>query len=160
VCSTAEKPYTNVAETSFRRRGIIYNSTHCNLRPFIVSNAKLRQRLPSLSCRWQTARCAASRPYVVNKGGRSVWLTGDGRRSNYVDNTCDRRRAVAKFFSKSRVLNKVPEGSTLVFGGTRISYQFIVGYAEGSPYAKDHLDRPFRQNSGTWLTDRRTDIGP
>ena len=36
-----------------------------------------------------------------------------GRRLNYVHNTCDDRRAVAKIF-KSWVWDKLPEGSTII----------------------------------------------
>ena len=44
-------------------------------------------------------------------------------------------------FSKSEVRDKVPEGSTLIFGDTQISLQTVW---EGSPHDKYHLDSSSR----------------
>jgi len=44
--------------------------------------------------------------------------------------------AVDKFSYKSRIWDKVPDGSTLSFGDTRISLQHSVGQAKGSPYER------------------------
>jgi len=40
-------------------------------------------------------------------------------------------------FSKSRVWNKVPEGSALIFDDIRVPIQHTIGQAEGSLYANN-----------------------
>jgi len=57
--------------------------------------------------------------------------------TSYVDNTID---LLWRNFFKSRVWDKIPEGSTFIFGDTRISWQYSVGQVEGSLYAKNQLD--------------------
>jgi len=65
------------------------------------------------------------------------------------------RYAVAKFF-KSGVQDKVREGSALIFGDNRISFQHSVGLVEGSSHAKTQLDL-FSRFSRTPTCDGRTD---
>jgi len=58
---------------------------------------------------------------------------------SFVDNTI--RPAVAKF-SKSRVWDKVPEGSAFIFGDTRVAQVCVEG---GSSHAKTaRFNQPFR----------------
>jgi len=60
---------------------------------------------------------------------------------SFIDNIYrDDLLAVVKF-SKSRVWDKVPEGSTLIFGGTQIFLHTSVGQVEGSLHAKNQLNR-------------------
>jgi len=54
---------------------------------------------------------------------------------------------------KSRVLDKIPEESTLIFGHTRIPN---VRYAKGSLYAEDQLD-PLGRFDTMRMCDRRPD---
>jgi len=56
--------------------------------------------------------------------------------------------------SISGVWDKVPEGSSLIFGDTRF-LQHSIGQVEGSSHAKNQLDA-----SVTIDCDRQTDTGP
>ena len=67
----------------------------------------------------------------------------------------DDRYAVAKF-SKSGVLDKVPEGSVLIFGDNRISFKHSVAWIKGSSHAENQLDS-FSRFDRTPTCDRQTD---
>ena len=102
--------------------------------------------ITTLSCRRQTR--AAPRP-------PDVFYTKVDADKLATDNCCDGWRAVAKF-SKSGVWNKVPEGSSLIFGDTSIPFRHSVG-AERSLYTRNQLDA-FRTRTCDGQTDGHTVI--
>jgi len=59
-------------------------------------------------------------------------------------------------FSKSGVWDKVPKGSTLIFGDTQIFYNSL-GYVEGSLHTKTSSIRPAVSIQYQLVTDGRTD---
>ena len=70
------------------------------------------------------------------------------------------RPAAVTKFSKPSILDKVPEGSTLIFGVTRISLKHSVGQVEGSIDAKNQLNPSNRlSRTPTYVghTDKHTD---
>ena len=92
---------------------------------------------------------------MCNKLRASSHDTLDYRRSNpqalpsitFIDHTTD--LPWQHFLS----LGKVPEGSTLIFGGTRISLQHGIGQVKGSSHAENQL-----VSIQYWLvTDKQTD---
>ena len=69
---------------------------------------------------------------------------------------CFNDRYTEATFSKFGVWHKLPEGSALIFGDTRISFQHSAGWLQGSCRAKNQLDSfiPFDE---TPTCDKQTD---